>query len=254
MIEKILQDLGFAEKEIRVYLAVLDQGKATPAGIARITGINRSTVYSVSKELLEKGVIREDIGASKSYLVALPPEELRNLIQKEERSLSHKKELIKQAVAELQTLTKNTKYSIPKITFVYEEDLENFLYTQTPEWNRSIKEADNTWWGFQDPSFVKHYQKWIDWYWQKAVPDGVSLKLLSSQAAVEKEMATRGYDRRMLKFWESGKDVTATMWINGDYLVIIMTSQKPCYLVQIHDAMLTHNLREVFKSIWENEK
>jgi sugar-specific transcriptional regulator TrmB len=208
----------------------------------------------VSKELLEKGVIREDIGASKSYLVALPPEELRNLIQREERELNNKKELIKQAVTELQSLTKNTKYSIPKITFVYEEDLENFLYTQTPEWNRSIKEADNTWWGFQDPSFVKHYQKWIDWYWQKAVPDGVSLKLLSSQAAVEKEMATRGYDRRMLRFWESGKDVTATMWINGEYLVIIMTSQKPCYLVQIHDVMLTHNLREVFKSIWENEK
>lgn len=31
-------------------------------------------------------------------------------------------------------------------------------------------EKDSTWWGFQDHTFVEHYEKWIDWYWQEVAP------------------------------------------------------------------------------------
>ena len=123
MLKESLKQLGFTDKEIEVYLAVLEQGKTTPANIALLTGINRTTVYSISKDLLEKGVIAEDIAGPKSYLVALPPDDLKNLAKKEERDLQSKKILIDQVTSELQNFTKNTKYSIPKISFIYEEDI-----------------------------------------------------------------------------------------------------------------------------------
>jgi len=254
MIKETLKQLGFAEKEIEVYLKVLEQGKTTPANIALLTGINRTTVYSIAKELLEKGVIAEDIAGPKSYLVALPPDELKNLARIEERDLQAKKILISQVTAELQNFTKNTKYSIPKISFIYEEDIEKFLYKQTPEWNNSLMKIDKTWWGFQDPTFVVHYQKYIDWFWKESAPKDLQLKLLSNDTVDEQLIAKKGYDRRQIKFWKKGKDFTATTWVNGDYLVMIMTNQHPFYLVQIHDATLAHNMREMFKNIWESEK
>ena len=250
MIEQILKDLGFSEKEIRVYLTVLQHGKTTPATVGRLTGINRSTVYALSKDLIEKGVILEDIGSSKSFLIAQPPEDLMNLAKKEERELKNKKVLIDQAIIELQKLNKSTKYSIPKITFIYEEDIENFLHKQSPEWSKSILEHDAVWWGFQDTGFVKQYQKWIDWYWRECAPKNLVLKLLTNESKVEEEMAERKYDKRIVKFWDKGEDFTATTWINGDYLVMIMTEKKPRYLVQIYDATLAHNMREMFKGIW----
>ena len=253
MIENILKQLGFGEKEIKVYLAVLEQGKTTPANVAMLTGINRSTVYSIAKDLLEKGVIAEDVAGTKSYLVALPPEDLGNLAKKEERDLQSKRVLINQAMGELANFTKNTKYSIPKITFIYKEDLENFLYKQAPEWNRSIMERDGIWWGFQDPSLVENYAKWIDWYWNESAPKDLVLKLLSNDSKIEKQMEKKSYDRRQIKFWEKGGDFTATTWVAGDYLIIVMTNQNPHYLVQIHDATLAHNMREMFKSIWESQ-
>lgn len=255
MIEKLLKQLGFAEKEIKVYLTVLEQGKTTPANVAKLTGINRSTVYSISKELLEKGVIVEDIAGPQGYLVALPPEDLKNLAKKEERELQNKKVLIDQAVAELQTFTKDTKYSIPKISFTYEEDLENFLYKQAPEWSKSIMATDGVWWGFQDPSFVHYYQKWIDWFWKDCADKNLVLKLLTNHSKFEQQMSKRGYDRRLIKFWKKGKggNFTATTWVNGDYIILVMTGQRPRYLVQIHDATMAHNMREMFKSIWENQ-
>jgi len=254
MLKESLKQLGFTDKEIEVYLAVLEQGKTTPANIALLTGINRTTVYSIAKDLLEKGVIDEDIAGPKSYLVALPPEDLKNLAKKEERDLQSKKILINQVTSELQNFTKNTKYSIPKISFIYEEDIENFLYKQTPEWNNSTLGKDKTWWGFQDPTFVLSYQKWIDWFWQESVPKDLELKLLSNDTADEQLVAKKGYEHRQIKFWKKGKDFTATTWVTGDYLVMVVTNQHPHYLVQIHDATLAHNMREMFKNIWEEEK
>ena len=109
------------------------------------------------------------------------------------------------------------------------------------------------WWGFQDHNFVMHYEKWIDWYWQTA-PAKISLQLLSNQSEIEKTMQGKKYARRKIKFWSDAKNFTATTWICGDYVIMIITNQRPHYLVEIHDAVLAHNLREVFEGIWGKVK
>ncbi|MDB5259705.1 MAG: transcriptional regulator TrmB [Candidatus Taylorbacteria bacterium] len=254
MIEQILQELGLKEKEVKTYLAVLELGHATPAHIARLTGINRSTTYSIAKELIARGIIVEDVGGKQNYLTALPPEDLKKMIRKEELELQNKKVLIGKAVDALKDITKNTRYSIPKIQFVYEEDIEAFMEKQAPIWSQSILKNDSIWWGFQDPSFVKSYQGWIDWYWKKCAPSKLSLRLLSNESKFEADMSKRGYSNRIIKFWNGEGDFTATTWVTGDYLTLIVTNQKPHYLVQIYDAKLAHNMRELFKGIWEGIK
>ena len=250
MVENFLKQLGFGDKEILVYLAILEQGKATPATIAKITGVNRTTVYALAKELARKHVITEDFGGDQGYLVALPPGDLKNIVQKEERDLENKRTLVGQAIKELELTVKNTKYSVPKISFIYEEDIEDFLYKQTPAWNDSILKNDGIWWGFQDPGFVENYQSWIDWYWKEAAPKKIVLRLLTNRSETEVEMARRGYERRLMKFWSGGDRLTGTVWVNGDYLVMIVTERRPHYIVQIYDATLTHNMREIFKAFW----
>ena len=90
MINELLTQLGFGEKEIAIYLALMQHSKLTPASIAKIVGINRTTVYSTAKELVLKGVIAEDLGNKTLYLIAKPPEDLEILAQKEEKQLQEK--------------------------------------------------------------------------------------------------------------------------------------------------------------------
>lgn len=252
MIQELLKKLGFSAKEAEVYLAILESGKVTPADVAKLTGINRTTVYSVAKELVKRGVVNEDLGGETLYLIALPPQDLNQLAKKEEKDLQEKKKLITEAIGELKNYAKNTKYSVPKIVFIGEDDLENYLYKQSPVWNDSIAKYDNTWWGFQDSSFVRYYEDWIDWYWQKGSSKITKLKLLSDQKAetIKKEK----YTNRQIKFWSENNNFTATTWVNGDYVVMIVTSQHPNYLVEIHDSVLAHNMREIFKGLWKQVK
>ncbi len=251
MIESLLKELGLNEKQTLVYLSLLERGRSTPAQLAQITGINRSTIYAVSKELVEKGLIVEDLGDKLNHLIALPPENIINVIKKEEAALNKKKTVLDETLRELKGITRNTKYSIPKIHFVNEEDVDSFMRKQADVWSQSILKYDTIWWGFQDHWFVKEYQKWVDWYWQKAVPKGLTLRLLTNQHKYEQEMAARGYKNRLMKYWNGDGNFSATTWVCGDYLIMIVANQKPNYLVQIHDAKLADNMRELFKGIWE---
>jgi predicted transcriptional regulator len=248
---QILKELGFSDKETEIYLALLEQGRLTPAKIAQSTGINRTTVYSSVQELIEKGLVTENRSEKTLQYSALPLSSMQDMIFKEERKLKNKKILVEQAIEKLDSITKNAKTSIPKLTFIYEEHLLDFLYKQTPFWNQSMMRRDGIWWGFQNPTFLKTYESWVNWYWEQSTPKNMILRLLTNQSEFEKRMRNRGYARRLIKFWKGGKDFTATTWVIGDYIIMIATDQKPHYLVQIHDEVLANNMKELFKSIWE---
>lgn len=252
MIHETLKKLGFSDKEAEIYLTILQQGKIAPTDVAKLTKINRSTVYDVAKELIRRGVITEDLGSSVRYFVALPPQDLSRLTQKEERVLSAKKLLVSSAIKELSSLAKNIRYSVPKIQFYSENEISNHLYRQTSIWNTSIAKSDGYWWGFQDISFVEHYKPWLEWYWKNHSDKGVRLL---SNAKEDKEVTKGGFhSNRDIRYWENAQDFTATLWVIGDYLIMIVTKQRPHYLVEIHDSIMAHNQRQVFKGIWESLK
>ena len=249
MISQTLEKLGFSAKEAEIYQAVLQAGKISHASLAKLTGINRSTVYAVVNTLSSKGLINEDLGGKVTYVVARPAEDLTSLIEKQEKELNRKKQLVHQAIDEFFEVVKSQEYAPPKIRFIEEDQLEEFLYKQVPVWDKSMLQYDGTWWGFQDPSFVEHYEKWIDWYWQKGADDRTRLKLLSNEKA--EEIKKEKFDRRQIKFWGKSQDFTATTWINGDYVIMIVTDKRPHYAVELFDKVLAHNNREVFKNLWE---
>lgn len=250
MISELLAKLDFSPKEIDVYLAILTYGKISPLELAEYTKIKRTTIYSITQELARRGVISIDLASTTQSLIALPPEDLQQLVVREEKKIKQTQELVSKAIGELQTFAKNTRYSVPKVSFIGEDELEQHLYRQTPAWNKSLLAVDPVWWGYQDTSFVENYGSWIDWYWQKGVAPGISLQLLSNQSDIEEEMSARNYSNRQIKFWGENSDFSATTWVNGDHLVMIQTIQRPHFLVEIVDATLAHNQREVFKGIW----
>ena len=253
MIEDLLNKLGFSEKEILVYLAVLENGKVSPATIASITNIKRPTVYSVGKELIKRGVITQDVEGPGGYFVALPPSHLNVAINDEEQSIIEKKKIIKEAIVELENVPKSKSYSVPRMRFIDEFNVKDFLYRQTPIWDQSMIQSKNpTWWGFLDHTFLEpnERQEWIEWYWSRASKE-IDLKLISNDSEIEKEIGKKNYERRHVKFWKKDFNFTGSTWILGDYVIFCMSRNRPNYIVEIHDAVYAENMREVFRNLWE---
>ncbi len=254
MKEKLLK-IGLSPTEIDIYLALLENGRLTPANISRITGINRSTAYAACGELLKKGIIEEDLSGKIKYYLALSPEKLKNYTDKRLREIKNEERLIEELIPELELLPKSGNYSIPKVQVVNGEDVEDFLYKKTPIWEKSMRDMnERTWWGFQDHAFVEieKYRKWILWYWNQSKED-MDLKLFTNQSEVEEEMKERNISRRKLKIW-TGDNFTSTQWILGEYIVSIITREKLHYLVQIRDKVLADSMRNLAKNLWSKDQ
>lgn len=251
MIDQYLQELGLGAKERSVYLCVLENGKLSAASIARITRINRATVYSITKELIGKGFLHEDLGGSNRYFVASKADELRGVYLKQEKELQKKKEIIENTIKELKTIPQSKQYSVPKIRFIDEIQLEDFLYKQLPIWIESAqKYNDHNWWGFQDVSLVETFPEWFEYHW-KIFPQDFGMKMFTNKKPTEENLAKKySSNNREAKYWDKSLDFTATHAVLGDYVIFCITNQRPYYLVEIHDVVMAKNLRDLFRNIW----
>ncbi len=250
----LLTNYGLHEKEIAVYLAIFERGRLSPARIAALTGIKRPTVYVIGQELEKKGfIIIDDTGKTLQFL-AKPLDRLQEAIQKERDDVAIREVALKKIVGALEEVPRSQNYSVPKTRFIEgEQNVLEYLYERTPEWLSSMTRTHTTtWWGYQDHTFVESdaYRKWILWYW-KQVPKNSDLKLLSNDSEIEKEMKSEKLERRQIRFGGADMAFTSTQWIVGEYLIMIVTRDKPHYVVETRDAVQAKNMAMLFKNIWE---
>jgi hypothetical protein len=191
------------------------------------------------------------------YLTALPINSLSVLDERQKQVMEKNETLVKQAIEELAKLPMSTQFAIPKIRFIDELDLEEFLYKQINEWNKSMEKIDKILWGFQDHTFVDQYKKWIkDWYNLETSKE-LKVQLLSNRSETEKQMKKLTPEQRKqreVRFLKKNTNFTATIWVAGEYIIMIYTHERPFYLIEIYNAVFAHNMREMFKNMWGNLK
>jgi len=252
MFEQQLKEMGLTDKEVAVFLCVLQYQKIRPTRVALLTKINRPTVYSVAKELVKKGLIAEDGAEKTKYLISLGERVIENLLTSEEQVLKEKRSKLPELVEALGQVPKQGDYSIPKIRFIDETSLREFLIHQSLTWAQSALDYDKTWWGFQDHTLLETYQDWADYFWNR-FSKGIRLNLFTNKKPVETElMGQKAYaHQRHVKYWSESTEFSATHVVVGEYVLMIMTREHPHYLIEIHDRVMADNLREMFKTMWK---
>ncbi len=103
-IQVILKRFGLSEKEIKVYLALVEMGPSPVRSIALKSKVNRGTTYDILKALITLGVVAYYNKESKQYFVAEPPENLLLAINQKQAELSEIKEDVEANLPLLKTL------------------------------------------------------------------------------------------------------------------------------------------------------
>lgn len=247
-----LKRIGLKDKEIELYKVLLEHGRTTPSQLSKLTGINRATVYASVNGLIAQGLVVEDLAGSVLHYLPLPPKNLLKTIHNSRRELADKEKMVKQAIKDLSQISAGGQYIIPKINFVEEKNLEKYLYDNAARWNKELLKFDGTWWGFQDHSLVENFEDWILWVGKSKEYNHpkINAKLLSNNSSIEAKMENKIPKSKRNTRFTNDMNFTSTVWIVGEYIVTISTRQHPFYLIEIHDAVLAHNLRETFKKLW----
>ena len=125
MDESILRELGFSEREIKVYIALLKLGASTVGPIAAKTRMQHSKVYQTLEKLIDKGLVNFVLKSKTKHFQAQNPKHILSLIKEKERKFSE----ILPGLQEMQTFS-----SEQQIATVYEgEKSMNSLFNNIIE-------------------------------------------------------------------------------------------------------------------------
>jgi HTH-type transcriptional regulator, sugar sensing transcriptional regulator len=103
-IQIILKNFGLSEKEISVYLALIELGSSSVRTIAEKAKVNRGTTYDILKALINMGIVSYYNKESKQYFIAERPETLLAVIEKKQEDLINIRADIEESLPIFRTL------------------------------------------------------------------------------------------------------------------------------------------------------
>lgn len=103
-IQVILKNFGLSEKEIAVYLALIDLGPSPVREIAAKSKVNRGTTYDILKALIQVGIVSYYNKESKQYFIAEEPEKLLSAIDQKKEDLDEVRASIQENLPLIKTL------------------------------------------------------------------------------------------------------------------------------------------------------
>lgn len=82
---ELFRELGFTDREIKVYLALLDLGSTTVGPITSKTKLQAAKVYETLDKLKEKGLVSFIVVSKTKYFQASDPQEILHLLDERKR-------------------------------------------------------------------------------------------------------------------------------------------------------------------------
>jgi len=100
----IFKKLGLSDKEMAVYLSLLEHGASSVRNLAQLANLNRGTAYDILKKLQEVGLVSFFHKNTKQNFVAEDPERILKLLSDRGEDLKKAEEKIKDLIPELRSL------------------------------------------------------------------------------------------------------------------------------------------------------
>lgn len=115
-----LTNLGLSNKEVEVYMALLNSKAMTILEISEVTNIPRSTVYHLAERLVDKKFARWILEHKSTSLEALRPDDLTPIVNEKKDAF----ETASESLSELQKMVKSLTVNVPKTQVRYYQGRE----------------------------------------------------------------------------------------------------------------------------------
>lgn len=241
-IDRLLSQLGLSKNETKVYLAALESGQSAAQEIALKAGLPRTTVYSVLKKLVGRGVVGQTLVKGKMKFIADHPSKLISGVE------DLKKDLEK-ALPQFEAIY-NKSEKKPKIIFYEGRDAMQKVYNDTLaekpaeilEWNTNDYFEFNTF--DVDPDYIK-----------KRVELNIKARRIAGFGS-EWDMAHKGRDKEELaetliapkeKFWPH---IEVNIYNNK---VAFLNYAEQMSII-IESASIAEAMRQAYELSWEGVK
>lgn len=254
-INSVLKQLDLNDKEIKIYISLLQSGPSSVQNISRATSISRSTVYQRLENLKKLGVVFFEHGEKGQVMKAIHPEKLKEIIESRVEKSKRLASEYENILPELVNIYQPTSTKAKVIHFEGIEGIRRMIY------NYEMEAKDRNIYGYTvetisnllGSEFIKKYHdKFIKKNYRDhfIMSDNAENKkyfdfLISGKSKLFNEkriiVKTLPQDKFLPK-------VTTSIY-DDKYAIALMKEAKP-FGVIIQNAEIAEHQLEIFKILW----
>jgi sugar-specific transcriptional regulator TrmB len=238
----LFKEIGFTEREVKVYLALIELGTSTVGPISKKTKLQPSKVYETIERLKEKGLVSFIVISKTKHFQASDPKEILNLLDEKKRRFTS-------IVAELR---KKQRFVGSKQIAVVHEGYKGFQAVL----NRiadTLKKGDYYYaFAFKGEYTNPVFSNLFRTFHEKLVAKGVDDRLIGHVK----------FKKPILKTFEGNKGFkirfTGELWptvviMFKDEVVHLLWGERPT-AIEITSEQIHAHYRDFFLQIWKSAK
>ncbi|MDD4902756.1 MAG: helix-turn-helix domain-containing protein [Patescibacteria group bacterium] len=242
-----LLQLEFSEKEIAVYLALLQSKESSIPSIAKETGLGRGTVYDIVEKLKIKGYAAEvRKGKKRRIVVESPANRFYSLLDEKHEQLQKAKEAVDRLLPDLQALDVNGDFK-PQVR-IYEGEKG---YCQV--WDEIFASKEKSWVGIARlETLIKFMgQDFLRGIEERKIKFGFSSRAINEDSPLAQTMVANDEKyRRETRLAPKEFQFTASEIIFGDKVAMFST-RKENIIVVMESKDFAETQRQYFEMIWK---
>ena len=229
-VNEIMEHLGFKDREIKIYIALIKEGLLTAFQISKETRIDRTTTYDVLERLIDKGVVSTLMKNKTKHFKALAPEELLQYFREKYSSLE-------KIIPELNAISKQTKEQIKCELFQGKDGLKTVL-----------KDLINAKKDYHVIGIRKEYEDILSYFNEQGILKLNELKV-KEIAIVEKSAKFKKLKQGIYRYLDGKLISPITTLIYGNN-VIFFIWVEPYFAIRIDNKYFREVQEEYFTLIW----
>jgi len=237
-ITPILKQFGLNDKEIQVYLALLDLGSALAGDITKKSEVNRTNVYDALERLIKKGLATFVISANRKIFEPVNPSRLREILKEKEDKLDL-------MIDDLQSRFSSNKSKEEAIIFKGEKGIKSIFEDVLQEKKELLAYGAESRFAEMFPAYQKEWNK------QRAKLK-IPIKIIYNEK-VRKKKKEEELKLIEMKFISEEYDFPSTIMIYADKVVTIVWSEMPFGFMIKSKEVVKSNLN-FFNILWKIAK
>lgn len=244
-----LRRLGLTDGEIKVYLALLETGRAPITLISVKTKLNRTGLYDLIEGLVKKGLVSFVFEEKKKYYQAAKPQRILEYLEEKKQELTSEETILKVLVKELSKIRSRREEQLNVEIYRGKKGIKTILEDVFEE----CKKGDEVLaFGLGGSNFEKLLGSYYHHYIFKHVNDfGIKFKAIFNDSEKEepylKELGKIPLTRA--KFIFKKYEMPTHTRIYGNKVAIIILEKEPTAIL-IEDKNVAQGYRYFFEFLW----
>lgn len=238
----VFGNLGFTDRDTRVYLALLSSGPSSVRNLAKRAELNRGSVYESLKMLRDEGLVGFHEKDAKQYFVAEDPNRLHGLLDKQTAALQDADKKLNEVIAELKSVY--DKGGARPVSRYYEKGeirkiLEDVLA-------RCENAGELEYRAYSDANIREYLYEGFVTFSDARIAKNIAVKVIAMGGGGE----LRGLDERK---WLKVKNATPTYILiyPGNTAYISLNAQSDLVGVVIENDGVCQAQKNIFDALWK---